>query len=192
MYKNLICDEFRKSLYVSESFFNKEKNFQYINNAVKLISHSFKNGGKVISCGNGGSHCDAMHFSEELIGRYRDRRASYPALVISDPSCITCIGNDFGYEFVFSRYIQAVGNCNDILVCFSTSGNSINIIKAIEIARLKNMKVISFTGNMGGKIADLSDIDFCVPYCGYSDRIQEVHIKIIHILVLLIEKEMMK
>ncbi|MCR3754973.1 MAG: D-sedoheptulose 7-phosphate isomerase [Candidatus Westeberhardia cardiocondylae] len=190
MYRKLILNELDQSICILKDFISNENNLKNIENAAKLISKSFKIGGKVFSCGNGGSNCDAMHFSEELIGRYRLNRIGYPAIVISDPSYLTCVSNDFGYDFVFSRYIETLGKCNDILMCFTTSGNSLSILNAINSARVKDMKVISLTGNNSGKIFGLSDIDICVPYCGFSDRIQEIHIKIIHILILLIEKEM--
>jgi D-sedoheptulose 7-phosphate isomerase len=157
-----------------------------------LLADSFKAGGKVISCGNGGSHCDAMHFAEELTGRYRENRPGYPAIAISDVSHLSCVSNDFGYEYVFSRYVEAVGREGDVLLGISTSGNSGNIIKAIEAARAKGMKVITLTGKDGGKMAGSADVEIRVPHFGYADRIQEIHIKAIHILIQLIEKEMVK
>ncbi|MCR3754630.1 MAG: D-sedoheptulose 7-phosphate isomerase [Candidatus Westeberhardia cardiocondylae] len=190
MYRKLILNEFSQSICVLQDFINNENNLQNIECAAKLIVKALKSGGKVISCGNGGSQCDAMHFSEELMGRYRVHRVGYAAVVVSDPSYLTCVSNDFGYEFVFSRYIESLGNSNDVLVCFSTSGNSRNVLYAIKAAEVKNMTVVSLIGNTQSKIAGLSDVDICVPHVGYSDRIQEIHIKIIHILILLIEKEM--
>lgn len=160
--------------------------------SANLISESFKKGNKVISCGNGGSHCDAMHFSEELTGQYRDIREGYPAITISDSSYLTCVSNDFGYDCIFSRFILALGDEKDVLLAISTSGNSENIFNAIEAAHKKKMKIITLTGNDGGKIRGMSDIEIRVPYFGYSDRIQEIHIKVIHILILLIEKLMKK
>jgi D-sedoheptulose 7-phosphate isomerase len=166
-----------------------ENNLKSIEAAAKAISNSIKQGGKVISCGNGGSHCDAMHFAEELTGRYRDNRKALPAICVSDPSHISCVSNDYGYEFVFSRYIEALGNKGDVLLGISTSGNSANIIKAAEAAKAKGMTVIILSGKDGGKLAPLADIELRVPHFDYADRIQEIHIKIIHILILLIEKE---
>ncbi|CAA2929439.1 Phosphoheptose isomerase [Arsenophonus endosymbiont of Bemisia tabaci Q2] len=157
-----------------------------------MLSNAFKAGGKVLSCGNGGSHCDAMHFAEELTGRYRENRRGYPAIAISDVSHLSCVGNDFGYDYVFSRYIEAVGKEGDILFALSTSGNSGNIIKAIAAALAKKMQVITLTGKDGGKMAGTADIEIRVPHFGYADRIQEIHIKVIHILIQLIEKEMVK
>lgn len=142
----------------------------------------------MLSCGNGGSHCDAMHFAEELTGRYRENRPGYPAIAISDVSHISCVGNDFGFNDIFSRYVEAVGREGDVLLGISTSGNSANVIKAIAAAREKGMKVITLTGKDGGKMAGTADIEIRVPHFGYADRIQEIHIKVIHILIQLIEK----
>jgi D-sedoheptulose 7-phosphate isomerase len=161
-----------------------------IEEASKAIADSIKEGGKIISCGNGGSHCDAMHFAEELTGKYREPRKAIPAICISDPSHISCVSNDYGYEFVFSRYLEALGNKGDVLLGISTSGNSANIIRAAQTAKEKGMKVIILSGKDGGKLAPLADIELRVPHFGYADRIQEVHIKIIHILMLLIEKQL--
>ncbi|PMI07286.1 phosphoheptose isomerase, partial [Vibrio splendidus] len=158
--------------------------------AAKLIADSFKQEGKVLSCGNGGSHCDAMHFAEELTGRYRENRPGYAGIAISDPSHLSCVSNDFGYDHVFSRYVEAVGRKGDVLFGLSTSGNSANILKAIEAAQAKGMKTIALTGKDGGKMAGCADIEIRVPHFGYADRIQEIHIKIIHIVIQLVEKEM--
>lgn len=157
-----------------------------------LIANSFKQGGKVISCGNGGSHCDAMHFAEELTGRYRENRPGYPAIAISDVSHLSCVSNDFGYEYVFSRYLEAVGQKGDVLFGLSTSGNSKNVLNAIKVAKEKGMKVIAMTGKDGGQMAGLADVEIRVPHFRYADRIQEIHIKVIHILMMLIEFEMEK
>lgn len=192
MYLQHIKDELKQAAAVLDQFLSDEKNIQLIEQAALLLANSFKQGGKVISCGNGGSHCDAMHFAEELTGRYRENRPGFPAIAISDPSHISCVGNDFGFDHIFSRYIEAVGQSGDVLFCLSTSGNSKNILNAINVAKNKNIKVIALTGKDGGKIANLADIEIRVPHFGYADRIQEVHIKIIHILMMLIEFEMKK
>ncbi len=188
-YITIISQELNQAAEVLQDFLNREENLKNIEAAAKLIADSVKQGGKVISCGNGGSHCDAMHFAEELTGRYRDNRKAIPAICVSDPSHISCVSNDFGYEFVFSRYLEALGNKGDVLLGISTSGNSANIIKAAQTAKEKGMKVIILSGKDGGKLASLADIELRVPHFGYADRIQEVHIKIIHIFILLIEKE---
>ncbi len=188
-YASLISAELNQAAEVLQGFLKDENNLKNIETAAKAIADSIKQGGKVISCGNGGSHCDAMHFAEELTGRYRDNRKAIPAICVSDPSHISCVSNDFGYEFVFSRYLEALGNKGDMLLGISTSGNSANIIRAAQTAKEKGMKVIILSGKDGGKLAPLADIELRVSHFGYADRIQEVHIKIIHILILLIEKE---
>lgn len=190
MYQDVIRNELNKALQTLQNFLSDERHIQSIEDAAKLIADAFKAGGKVLSCGNGGSHCDAMHFAEELTGRYRENRPGYPAIAISDPSHLSCVSNDFGYAQVFSRYVESVGNKGDVLVGISTSGNSANIIRAIDAARDKGMRVIVLTGKEGGKMAGCSDVEIRVPSFGYADRIQEIHIKAIHILILLIEKEM--
>jgi D-sedoheptulose 7-phosphate isomerase len=188
-YTSLIAAELNQAADVLQNFLKDENNLKNIETAAKAIANSIKQGGKVISCGNGGSHCDAMHFAEELTGRYRDNRKAMPAICVSDPSHISCVSNDYGYEFVFSRYLEALGNKGDVLLGISTSGNSSNIINAAKTAKEKGMTVIILSGKDGGKLAPLADIELRVPHFGYADRIQEIHIKIIHILILLIEKE---
>ncbi|MFW1431404.1 D-sedoheptulose 7-phosphate isomerase [Vibrio parahaemolyticus] len=190
MYQDLIRSELNEAAEVLNKFLSDDHNIAQIEAAAKMIADSFKQDGKVLSCGNGGSHCDAMHFAEELTGRYRDNRPGYAGIAISDPSHLSCVSNDFGYDFVFSRYVEAVGRKGDVLFGLSTSGNSGNILKAIEAAKAKGMKTIALTGKDGGKMAGLADVEIRVPHFGFADRIQEVHIKIIHIIIQLIEKEM--
>jgi len=190
MYHDLIRSELNEAAEVLNKFLSDDHNIAQIEAAAKMIAESFKQDGKVLSCGNGGSHCDSMHFAEELTGRYRENRPGYAGIAISDPSHLSCVSNDFGYDFVFSRYIEAVGRKGDVLFGLSTSGNSGNILKAIEAAQAKGMKTIALTGKDGGKMAGLADIEIRVPHFGYADRIQEVHIKVIHIIIQLIEKEM--
>lgn len=190
MYQELIRSELNEAAKVLQDFINDPQNLLNIESAARLIADSFRQQGKVLSCGNGGSHCDAMHFAEELTGRYRENRPGYAGIAISDPSHLSCVSNDFGYEFVFSRYVEAVGRQGDVLLGISTSGNSGNILRAIEAAKSKGIKTIALTGKDGGKMAGLADVEIRVPHFGYADRIQEVHIKIIHLLIQLIEKEM--
>ncbi len=192
MYQTVIEQELHEAAQVLANFIGQAENLQKIAAAAVMIADSFKQQGKVLSCGNGGSHCDAMHFAEELTGRYRENRPGYAGIAISDPSHLSCVSNDFGYEYVFSRYVEAVGREGDVLLGISTSGNSANILRAIEAAKAKGMKSIALTGKDGGKMAGLADIEIRVPHFGFADRIQEVHIKIIHILIQLIEKEMVK
>ncbi len=158
-----------------------------IERAAEIMISSINNGGKIISCGNGGSMSDAMHFAEELSGRYRNDRPALPALSISDPTHISCVGNDYGYDFIFSRFIEGLGNKGDVLLAISTSGNSANVIQAAKSAREKGIQVIGLTGKTGGELASLCDIEIRVDHHGYADRIQEIHIKVIHILIGLIE-----
>lgn len=192
MYQELIRNELNEAAETLNTFLSNDKNIESIQQAAVLLADSFKAGGKVLSCGNGGSHCDAMHFAEELTGRYRENRPGYPGIAISDASHLSCVSNDFGYDYVFSRYIEAVGRPGDVLLGISTSGNSANIIKAIDAAHAQKMKVITLTGKDGGKMVGSADVEIRVPHFGYADRIQEIHIKVIHILIQLIEKEMVK
>ena len=192
MYQDLIRHELNEAAQVLQAFIADPQNLLAIEAAATMIADSFRQEGKVLSCGNGGSHCDAMHFAEELTGRYRENRPGYAGIAISDPSHLSCVSNDFGYEFVFSRYVEAVGRSGDVLLGISTSGNSGNILRAIETAKIKGIKTIALAGKDGGKMAGLADVEIRVPHFGYADRIQEVHIKIIHLLIQLIEKEMVR
>lgn len=185
---DVIRQELTEAQSVLDTFLKNPAYLSAIEQAATLMADALKDGHKIISCGNGGSHCDAMHFAEELSGRYRDDRRSLAAIAISDVSHLSCVGNDYGYEFVFSRFIEGLGNKGDVLLGLSTSGNSVNVIKAVEAARQKGMNVILLTGKDGGKLADKADIEIRVPHFGYADRIQEIHIKVIHILILLIEQ----
>lgn len=161
-----------------------------IDNAAMMIATAFEKGGKVISCGNGGSLCDATHFAEELTGRYRKNRKPYPAIAINDSAYITCVGNDFSFDDIFSRYIEGVGQAGDVLLAISTSGNSENVVRAAEVAKSLNMSIISLTKVGVNKLSELSDIVLASPATEFSDRIQEIHIKIIHILIQAIEQKL--
>lgn len=187
-----IKSHFDESAKVLQSFIENPDNFRAIENAGRLITHAFQNGNKLISCGNGGSMCDAMHFAEELSGRYRNDRPSLPALAISDPSYISCTGNDYGFDHIFSRYVEGFGKEGDILIAISTSGNSENVIKAAQVARQKNMQVIGLTGKTGGKLAELCHVEIRAPHSNYADRVQEIHIKVIHSLIDFIEQQLFK
>lgn len=186
MNKNAIAAHFEEALKVLREF-SVEENFIKISSAGDLIVNALRKNGKVISCGNGGSMSDAMHFAEELTGRYRNDRKAIPAMAISDPSYLSCVSNDYGYDFVFSRFIEAFGKSNDVLVAISTSGNSVNVLNAIVEAKTKGMVVIGLTGKDGGKMAGLCDVEIRAPYSDYADRAQEIHIKIIHSLIDYIE-----
>ena len=177
-----IADHFNEAQEILLKF-NSVANHQLIQDAGNLMVSAINSGGKIISCGNGGSMCDAMHFAEELSGRYRDDRKALAAISISDPSHISCVANDYGFEFVFSRFVEAVGNKGDVLLAISTSGNSANVLRAIEAARSKGMKIVALTGKDGGKMASQVDIEVRAPHTPYSDRAQEIHIKVIHALI---------
>lgn len=181
-----IAAHFTQALAILEQF-NTQENFRKIENAGQLMVKSLAAGGKIISCGNGGSMCDAMHFAEELTGRYRDDRKAIPAISISDPSHMSCVGNDYGFEFVFSRYLEAVGQKGDVLLAISTSGNSKNVLRAIDVAKEKGMFVVGLTGKDGGKMNGLCDVEIRAPFAEYADRAQEIHIKVIHSLIDYIE-----
>lgn len=169
-------------------FIADENNFSKIEEAGKLLVQAFQNGKKVISCGNGGSMSDAMHFAEELSGRFRNHRKALPAISISDPSHITCTGNDYGFEKIFSRFVEGLGNEGDVLFAISTSGNSENVLNAIEVAKQRGMKVIGLTGKSGGKMNGVVDVEIRAPHSDFADRAQEIHIKIIHSLIDFVER----
>ena len=151
-----------------------------VERGASMLSQSLAQGGKAISCGNGGSMCDAIHFAEELSGRYRNHRRGLAAMACSDPAHLTCVGNDYGFDEVFARYLEALGKPGDILVAISTSGNSPNVVAAARKAHEMGISVLALTGNSGGALAELSHVEVRVPWTGYADRIQEVHIKVIH------------
>ncbi len=188
MSTNQIAGHFLEALEILQKFNNSE-NFKKIDQASDLMVTAFEKGGKIISCGNGGSMCDAMHFAEELTGRYRDNRKALPAVSISDASHMSCVSNDFGYDFIFSRYLEAFGKSDDVLLAISTSGNSKNVLLAIETAKKIGMTVIGLTGKDGGKMADLCDVEIRAPHSPYADRAQEIHIKVIHSLIDAIERK---
>lgn len=179
---------FSEAASVLERFRSDGKNLTAIRQAGDLMLDALRSGGKLISCGNGGSMCDAMHFAEELTGKFRDDRAPIAAISISDPSHITCVGNDHGFEQVFARFVQAHGRMGDVLLAISTSGNSPNVLRAAEVAKAQGVKVVGLTGKDGGKLAPLCDVEIRVPHQGYADRVQEVHIKVIHALIDHIER----
>ncbi len=155
-----------------------------------LLADTFAAGGRVYACGNGGSMCDAMHFAEELTGRFRGDRPGYAALAISDPGHLSCVGNDYGYERVFARFLEAHGRRGDVLLAISTSGTSRNVVAAAETAKQLGLKVIALTGRAGTPLAELADVAIVTPGGQYADRVQELHIKVIHILIELVERRL--
>lgn len=187
MSKSLIENNLNEAQKLLQQFISEPSNIESIENAGKLLVEAIKSGNKIISCGNGGSMCDAMHFAEELSGRFREDRKALPAISISDPSHLSCVGNDYGYDKVFSRFIEGLGNKGDVLVAISTSGNSGNVINAINAAKEKGLFVIGLTGKDGGKMAGLCDVEIRAPHSNYADRAQEIHIKVIHSLIHYVE-----
>ncbi len=184
-----IADSLLDAQNVLNSFVANKNNLQNIDSAIALMVESYKTNGRLFSCGNGGSMCDAMHFAEELTGRFRKERAPLAAMAINDPSHLTCVSNDYGYDYVFSRYLEAWGNAGDVLLAISTSGNSKNVLLAVEAAKKQKMKTVGLLGKGGGALKDLVDIAIVVD-SKISDRIQEVHIKCIHIFIEGIERNL--
>jgi D-sedoheptulose 7-phosphate isomerase len=185
---DIIQAELTEARAVLNRFLTEPTNLALIEQAARLIADSLLAGGKALSCGNGGSLCDAQHFAEELSGRYRNDRRALAAIALTEASHMTCVANDYGFEYVFSRFVQALGRPGDVLLAISTSGNSPNILRAAEAAKEAGMKVVALTGKDGGKLAAIADVEIRAPHFGYADRIQEIHIKVIHILILLIEQ----
>lgn len=188
--KDLIIESSDAILKEADIFWNSPGTIETIERAAALLSEALANGNKIISCGNGGSLCDATHFAEELTGRYRKNRTSLPAIAINDPAYITCVGNDFSFDEIYSRYVEGVGNEGDVLLAISTSGNSGNIVKAAESARLKKMKILVLTSTGNNRLSFLGDVVVAAPKADYSDRVQEIHIQVIHILIQAIEKQL--
>lgn len=185
-----ITDHFLEAQKILNEFISKSDNFTKIEEGGKMLLQAVQSGNKIISCGNGGSMCDAMHFAEELSGRYKENRKALPAVSISDPSHISCVANDYGYEYIFSRYIEALGNSGDVLLAISTSGNSKNVVNAIKAAKEKEMKIIGLTGKTGGQMSELVDLEIRAPHSDYADRAQEIHIKIIHSFIDYVENHL--
>lgn len=171
-------------------FLKNPESVHFIEKAAAMIATCFKNEGKLLIAGNGGSLCDAMHFAEELTGVFRKKRRALPAIALSDPGHLTCTANDIGYEGVFSRAVEALGKQGDIFVALTTSGNSPNLLHALPIARLGGLKTISFLGKTGGKLKGQSDLEWHVEGFSYSDRIQEAHMTAIHIIIEMVEREL--
>ena len=188
--KDLIVSTLNESRSMLDALITDDTKIEKITEAAQLILKSLQQNNTIFSCGNGGSMSDAMHFAEELSGRYRQSRKALSAIAISDPGHISCVANDFGYEFIFSRYLEAHGRPGDCLLGISTSGRSANVIKAAQLARESGINIISLTGKPGSELGALADIDICVGASGFADRIQELHIKVIHILIELVERNL--
>jgi D-sedoheptulose 7-phosphate isomerase len=173
-----------------ERLYADEAALASIARAGQLLAETFAAGGRAYSCGNGGSMCDAMHFAEELTGRFRDNRPGYAALAIGDAGHLTCVGNDYGYEQVFARFVEAHGRAGDVLLAISTSGTSRNVVAAAQAAKRLGVRVIGLTGRASTPLAELADIAIVTPAGRYADRVQELHIKVIHILIELVERRL--
>jgi len=185
-----IKQNFVEAEQVLQTFILDQETWEKMDKAGAIMVEALVNGNKIMSCGNGGSLCDAMHFAEELTGRFQKDRRPLAAMAISDASHITCVANDFGLDYIFSRTVEALGRPGDVLLAISTSGNSQNVINAVQASQKAGMKVIGLTGKSGGKMAELCDVEIRAPYSEYSDRVQEIHIKVIHSLVEYIELSM--
>jgi len=184
----LVLNELNEASTALQQFMSDNNQLKRIVEAAEIMANSVQQDGKIISCGNGGSMCDAMHFAEELTGNFRKTRQAIPAIAIADPSYLTCVANDYGFDAVFSRYIEAFGKKGDVFLAISTSGNSANILKAAVLAKQLGMPVIALTGKDGGKLATIADIEIRAPHSAFADRAQEIHIKVIHSLIMLIEQ----
>lgn len=170
------------------NFLENPQSLQFIENVSVMIAQAYKNGNKILIAGNGGSLCDAMHFAEELTGFYREKRKAFPAIALSDPGHLTCVGNDIGFDFVFSRAVEALGKAGDVLIVLTTSGNSQNLILALNTAKLLGLKTVAFLGKTGGKAKEMADLEWIVEGFSTSDRIQEAHMAAIHIIIEMVEK----
>ncbi|MFA6708595.1 MAG: D-sedoheptulose 7-phosphate isomerase [Fusobacterium sp.] len=185
---NLI-KSYKDELELLINFIKEEENNKMTEKIAIELANIFTCGNKVMICGNGGSNCDAMHFAEEFTGRFRKERRALPAISISDSSHITCVGNDYGFDSIFSKGVEAFGKENDMLIGISTSGNSDNVIKAIKAAKEIGMKTVALLGKDGGQLKGICDYEFIIPG-ETSDRIQEIHMMILHIIIEGVEKIM--
>ena len=181
---------FEEAAATLQAFLEDPEALDGVRRFVLAAARTLRSGGLLLSCGNGGSMCDAMHFAEEWTGRFRSDRRALPAMAMSDPSQLTCISNDFGFDEVFARQVEAHGRSGDLLVAISTSGDSPNVLRACEAAREKGLTTVGLLGKGGGALAEQVDIPIVVPRATTSDRIQEIHIKVLHIAIEAVEREM--
>jgi D-sedoheptulose 7-phosphate isomerase len=187
--QNAILKSVKKGIEAMELLRSPE-GLKFIESAAWAVIDCFKNGGKLLIAGNGGSLCDAMHFAEELTGYFRKKRPALPAIALADPGHLTCVGNDTSFNEIFSRGIEAHGNHGDLFIALSTSGNSENLIRATTVAKEKNLQVITFLGKTGGALKGMGDFEWIVSGFEYSDRIQEAHMAAIHIIIEMVEQEL--
>jgi len=188
--KDPVRTSFEEASAVLAAFLADPACLEGVRRFVDVASKTLRGGGLLMSCGNGGSMCDAMHFAEEWTGRFRKDRSAMSAIAFSDPSQLTCIANDFGYDEVFARSVEAYGKKGDLLVVLSTSGDSRNILRALEVARSKGITSVGLLGKGGGRARGLADVPIVVPHAKTSDRIQEIHIKVLHIAIEAVEREL--
>ncbi len=184
-----LIDSYKTEFLLLKDFIEKEEKEKITEKIAHELAEIFKAGNKVMICGNGGSNCDALHFAEEFTGRFRKERRALPAIAISDSSHITCVGNDYGFDYIFSKGVEAYGKEGDMLIGISTSGNSGNVIKAMELAKSMGIKTVSLLGKDGGKLKGMCDYEFIIPG-ETSDRIQEIHMMILHIIIEGVERIM--
>ncbi len=184
-----LIDSYKTEYQLLKDFIEKEEKEKTTEKIAEELADIFKNGNKVLICGNGGSNCDALHFAEEFTGRFRKERRALPAIALSDSSHITCVGNDYGFDYIFSKGVEAYGKEGDMFIGISTSGNSGNVIKAVEKAKSLGLKTVVLLGKDGGKLKGMCDYEFIIPG-ETSDRIQEIHMMILHIIIEGVERIM--
>ncbi|MFR4519254.1 MAG: D-sedoheptulose 7-phosphate isomerase [Fusobacterium sp.] len=184
-----LIDSYKTEYELLRNFIEQEEKERTTEKIAEELAEAFTNGNKVLICGNGGSNCDALHFAEEFTGRFRKERRALPAIAISDSSHITCVGNDYGFDYIFSKGVEAYGKEGDMFIGISTSGNSGNVIKAVEKAKELGMKTVALLGKDGGKLKGMCDYEFIIPG-ETSDRIQEIHMMILHIIIEGVERIM--
>ena len=184
-----IINSYKTEFLLLKDFIEKEEKEKTTEKIAHELAEVFQKGNKVMICGNGGSNCDAMHFAEEFTGRFRKERRALPAIAISDSSHITCVGNDYGFDHIFSKGVEAYGKQGDMFIGISTSGNSANVIKAVELDKSLGIKTVSLLGKDGGKLKGMCDYEFIIPG-ETSDRIQEIHMMILHIIIEGVERIM--
>lgn len=182
-------DAAREVIRLMQNLCKSESSLAQIETIADLLTGCFDGGGKVLICGNGGSGCDAGHFAEEFTGRFRKDRRALPVIALMDPAHITCVANDFGYHAIFSRSVEALGKRGDVLIALSTSGNSANVKEAIVKANEIEMATVTLLGRDGGVSKGLSDYEILVPGL-FSDRIQEVHMFVLHTVTELVERRL--
>lgn len=187
--KEAIRLAYQSAISLAQMYCSSEEIIRKTADVADLLVATFGSGNQVLVCGNGGSACDAMHFAEEFTGRYRKERRPLPVLSLTDSSHITCVANDYGFDYIFSRGVEAFGREGDVLVAISTSGNSANVIEAVRVAKEKKMKTVAFLGKDGGQLMGQCDVEFVVPE-KTSDRIQEVHMMILHVVIEAVERGM--